>query len=283
MISLDEGELGSTEPVPSRPFIAAFDPGGLEGLIFSITSDVVRRPPLAHAKESRRQDLRPGRTFGDRDARRQPLERPPRVGIDEVGPHLAATAHRRAGKTPAADLKSKKFRRRILDSVQISYPDRPTPAQLVAYERQDRAGTTVHERRADPLLDNDLRAPVERVSLTDSPHADRRLRVECEQASDDLVLEAGMTAAGYTTHLVEVLAAAQGGKVPPCAALAMARPNGFEDRVRTILDSERPRSRLAPRRRTLAALVAALLVLPLALVRLEARAHDRRIRRSSRR
>jgi len=104
--------------------------------------------------------------------------------------------------------------------------------------------------------------------------ADRRLRVECEQASDDLVLEAGMKPTDYATHLVEVLVAAQRGNEPPVGALAMARQNGFEDRVRMILDSKRPRGRPGPRRRALVAMVASTLVLPLALVRLDARAHD---------
>jgi beta-lactamase regulating signal transducer with metallopeptidase domain len=104
--------------------------------------------------------------------------------------------------------------------------------------------------------------------------AEWRLRTECEQASDDLVLEAGLTPVDYATHLVEVLKAARRGSVAPAGALAMARCSGFEGRVRTILDGQRPRGPLTPRRLMLMTLVATALLLPLAFVRLEARAHD---------
>jgi hypothetical protein len=104
--------------------------------------------------------------------------------------------------------------------------------------------------------------------------AEWRLRTECEQASDDLVLAAGLTPVDYATHLVEVLKAARRGSVAPAGALAMARCSGFEDRVRAILDGERPRGPLAQRRLMVMILVATALLLPLALVRLEARAHE---------
>jgi beta-lactamase regulating signal transducer with metallopeptidase domain len=104
--------------------------------------------------------------------------------------------------------------------------------------------------------------------------AERRLRAECEQATDDLVLASGLGPADYATHLVEVLKAAQKDKTVPAGALAMARWNGFEDRVRAILDGERPRSRITPRRLVLMTLVATAFLLPMALMRFEARAHD---------
>jgi beta-lactamase regulating signal transducer with metallopeptidase domain len=104
--------------------------------------------------------------------------------------------------------------------------------------------------------------------------AEWRLRAECEQASDDLVLAAGLAPVVYATHLVDVLKGAWRGGEAPAGALAMARRNGFEHRVRAILDGERPRGPLAPRRLMLMALVAMGLFLPLAFVRLEARAHD---------
>jgi beta-lactamase regulating signal transducer with metallopeptidase domain len=104
--------------------------------------------------------------------------------------------------------------------------------------------------------------------------AEGRLRAECEQASDDLVLAAGLAPVDYATHLVAVLQAAQQGSAAPAGALAMARPCGFEHRVRAILDGNRPRSPLTPRRLLLMTLIGAGVLLPLALVRLEARAHD---------
>jgi beta-lactamase regulating signal transducer with metallopeptidase domain len=106
--------------------------------------------------------------------------------------------------------------------------------------------------------------------------AARRLRIECEQASDDLVLETGLTPADYATHLVEVLKAVHrgAGADAPAVVLAMARLKGFEDRVRAILDSGRSRRDLSTRRVALMALGATCFLLPLGLVRLEARAHD---------
>jgi beta-lactamase regulating signal transducer with metallopeptidase domain len=104
--------------------------------------------------------------------------------------------------------------------------------------------------------------------------AERRLRVECEQASDDLVLNGGLTPSDYATHLVEVLMAARRGREAPVGALAMGRRNGLEGRLRAILDGERSRRRLSPRRVAVAALAATVFLLPLGFVRLEARAHD---------
>jgi BlaR1 peptidase M56 len=104
--------------------------------------------------------------------------------------------------------------------------------------------------------------------------ADRRLRVECESASDDLVLDAGMTATDYASQLVAVLIAARQARSAPAAAVAMVGARGLERRLRAILDGTRPRRRLSARRAALAAGVAGCLVLPLGIVRLEARAHD---------
>jgi beta-lactamase regulating signal transducer with metallopeptidase domain len=104
--------------------------------------------------------------------------------------------------------------------------------------------------------------------------AERHLRAECEQASDDRVLDAGLTPTDYATHLVEVLMEARRGREAPLGALAMARRDGFEDRVRAILDGERSRCSLSTRRVAMMALAATCFLLPLGFVRLEARAHD---------
>jgi beta-lactamase regulating signal transducer with metallopeptidase domain len=104
--------------------------------------------------------------------------------------------------------------------------------------------------------------------------AERRIRAECEQASDDLVLGAGLNPADYATHLFDVLMAARRWRHAPQSALAIGRRNGLEERLRAILDGERPRRSLTPRRVALSALAAACFVLPLGFVRLEARAHD---------
>jgi hypothetical protein len=104
--------------------------------------------------------------------------------------------------------------------------------------------------------------------------AERRLRVECERASDEMVLNAGLSPSDYATHLVDVLMAARPGREAPMGALAMGRRNGLEFRLRAILDDGRPRGRLSSRRIAMMALAALCFLLPLALVRLEARAHD---------
>jgi hypothetical protein len=104
--------------------------------------------------------------------------------------------------------------------------------------------------------------------------AERRLRVECEQASDDLVLRAGLTPVDYATHLVEVLMAVRRGREAPIGVVAMARHNGFEERLRAILDGTRSRCDLTSRRAAVMALAATSFLLSLGFIRLEARAHD---------
>lgn len=104
--------------------------------------------------------------------------------------------------------------------------------------------------------------------------AERRLRVECEQASDDLAPGAGLTPSDYAMHLVEVLKAVRPGVEAPLSALAMGRPGRLENRLRAILDTERPRGGLSPRRVAGMVLAATCFLLPLTFVRLEARAQD---------
>src|SRR5205823_3833381 len=95
-----------------------------------------------------------------------------------------------------------------------------------------------------------------------------------EQASDDRVLDSGLTRSDYATHLVEILMAARRGREAPLGALAMGRRGGLEDRVRAILDGERSRGDLSSRRMAMMVLAAACFLLPLSFVGLEARAHD---------
>ncbi len=105
-------------------------------------------------------------------------------------------------------------------------------------------------------------------------HAYRRLRVESERASDDLAVGAGLSPAGYARELVEVLMAARRERETPIAALAMARPNELEGRLRAILDGEKSHSRLSSLAAALLAGPAACVFFLLALVRVEAHAHD---------
>lgn len=73
--------------------------------------------------------------------------------------------------------------------------------------------------------------------------AARRMRVEREQACDDLVLNGGCKASEYAGHLVEIASSFR--RVPQAAAIAMARRSGLENRVAAIVDTSRVR-RLRP-------------------------------------
>jgi len=102
----------------------------------------------------------------------------------------------------------------------------------------------------------------------------RRLRAEGEIACDDLVLTAGVAAPDYARHLLDVARALR--PIPadtvPQAAVAMARTARIEGRLMMILDTTRPRRALTRRALlTVLGLSAAALV-PLALLRPDARA-----------
>ena len=73
--------------------------------------------------------------------------------------------------------------------------------------------------------------------------AARRMRVEREQACDDLVLNGGCKASEYAGHLVEIATSFR--RVPQATAIAMARPSGLENRITAIVDASRVR-RLRP-------------------------------------
>ncbi len=94
--------------------------------------------------------------------------------------------------------------------------------------------------------------------------AARKMRIEREQACDDLVLSAGARASEYAGHLLDV---ARTYRAPAlAAAIAMARPSHLEGRVRAVLEATRDRR--AVTRRTAAVCAGAVLLasLPLAAV-----------------
>jgi beta-lactamase regulating signal transducer with metallopeptidase domain len=64
--------------------------------------------------------------------------------------------------------------------------------------------------------------------------AARRLRVESELASDDVVLEHGIRPSDYAQHLLDMVTSFS--HRTPTVALAMARPKEFEGRLVAILD-----------------------------------------------
>lgn len=104
--------------------------------------------------------------------------------------------------------------------------------------------------------------------------ADRQLSADCEGASDELVLNAGIKRSDYAAHLVAILTGVQRERHRRIGALAMARKRGLERRVLAILNETVPRPALSLRRSTMMSLSAICVFLLLAVVRLDARAHD---------
>ncbi len=102
--------------------------------------------------------------------------------------------------------------------------------------------------------------------------AARQMRVERERACDDLVLRAGVRASDYAGHLLAMARDLRAGRAAALAAVAMARPSQLEGRLLAILDPVRRRGGV--RRATAVLGLVGLLValVPLAAVRLQARA-----------
>jgi HEAT repeat protein/beta-lactamase regulating signal transducer with metallopeptidase domain len=98
-----------------------------------------------------------------------------------------------------------------------------------------------------------------------------RLRAERERACDDLVLVAGTLGSDYAEHLLDIARQfrRQGMGV---AAVAMARPSELEGRLLAILDPLRSRRPADRARLGWAIAAAALIVLPVSGLRLQARA-----------
>jgi TonB family protein len=138
------------------------------------------------------------------------------------------------------------------------------PAQAVEWS-EARAGVVLyhelaHVHRRDWVIQ--MAAEAFRAVFWFNPlawMASRRLRLESEQACDDAVLERGIAAEDYATHLVDLARAlhvrASSFVHPP--APAMARPSSLRTRIAAMLDAtrnRRPFSRLA-RFATVAALL----------------------------
>ena len=100
----------------------------------------------------------------------------------------------------------------------------------------------------------------------------RHLRAERERACDDLVLASGTRSAAYAEHLLDIARAATGTPRMAVAALAMARPSELEGRLLAILDRGRDRARARRGLLWKVAALAAIVVLPVASVKLVARA-----------
>jgi beta-lactamase regulating signal transducer with metallopeptidase domain len=96
---------------------------------------------------------------------------------------------------------------------------------------------------------------------------ERRLRAECERACDDNVVSLGTPAAEYAAHLLEVARSARAFGAPGFLSVAMARPTQLEGRLLAVLNESRRRVSLSRGARPAAALLAALVLLPLAAFR----------------
>ena len=97
--------------------------------------------------------------------------------------------------------------------------------------------------------------------------AERRLRSECERACDDNVVSLGTPAAEYAAHLLEVARSARAFGAPGFLSVAMARPSQLEGRLLAVLNESRRRVSLSRGARPAAALLSALVLIPLAAFR----------------
>jgi beta-lactamase regulating signal transducer with metallopeptidase domain len=97
--------------------------------------------------------------------------------------------------------------------------------------------------------------------------SERRLRAECERACDDNVVSLGTPAAEYAAHLLEVARSARAFGAPGFLSVAMARPSQLEGRLLAVLNESRRRVSLSRGARPAAALLAALVLIPLAAFR----------------
>ena len=105
-----------------------------------------------------------------------------------------------------------------------------------------------------------------------------RVLSEQEIATDDLVLQQGNQAAEYASNLLEIARESIGRKQKPLfltpAAIAMSRPSAMEGRLLSILDASRERTRVQSRLVLATAMVATLVVIPLAGFHPAAAAND---------
>jgi beta-lactamase regulating signal transducer with metallopeptidase domain/DUF4097 and DUF4098 domain-containing protein YvlB len=89
----------------------------------------------------------------------------------------------------------------------------------------------------------------------------RRMRLEREQACDDLVLTSGIEAGDYADELLEMASSLTPNAFAMAAASPMARRSTLEERLLAILDNDRNRSAANPRKMAgVTALLAAILV-----------------------
>ncbi len=148
------------------------------------------------------------------------------------------------------------------------------PAEADSWSIDRRRAVLLHElahvRRFDCLTQSIARAACALYWFNPLAWvAARRMRIERERACDDVVLLAGARASEYAVHLLEI---ARGLRASRAAAMAMARPSQLEGRLIAILDPNRRRRAPGRRAAALATLAAMLILLPMAMLRVGARA-----------
>jgi len=154
----------------------------------------------------------------------------------------------------------------------ILHPAIILPAEADDWPADRRRVVLLHElahiRRRDCLTQ--LLARLARVIYWFNPLvwlAGRMLRIEREQACDDLVLASGHKASDYAGHLLEIVGSLHSVRCPSLAAVAMARKSQFEGRLLAILDPRRNRRSLTRWGLLIAVLLAVAVAIPLAILR----------------
>ncbi|HTB62810.1 MAG TPA: M56 family metallopeptidase, partial [Opitutales bacterium] len=97
--------------------------------------------------------------------------------------------------------------------------------------------------------------------------AARRMRLEREQACDDLVLRCGPAPREYAHELVAIAASSARGNFLNWASVPVARHAKLETRLRAILDGTRNRQKLTRAALLLLAAAVAVMVIPLAMLK----------------
>ena len=108
--------------------------------------------------------------------------------------------------------------------------------------------------------------------------AARRMRIERERACDDVVLQDGARPSDYADLLLTLARSLRSARWAGFPTVAIARPSQLEGRLLSILDPSRSRARVSRRLAGLAVLGFAAMILPLASVRLSARAEPPQIK-----
>lgn len=93
--------------------------------------------------------------------------------------------------------------------------------------------------------------------------AERRLRAECERASDDRVVSLGTPGPEYASHLLEVARSARAFGAAGFLSVAMARPSQLEGRLLAVLNESRRRASISGATQLAAVSLSAAVILPL--------------------